>query len=85
MKISTAIAATLIFFSTHLFATPVNINSASASEIAAALKGIGQSKAEAIVAYRKEVGGFKNASDIVQVKGIGNAIYEKNKADILLK
>lgn len=85
MKIFSLIATFLIFFSGNLFATPVNINAASASEIAAALKGIGQSKAEAIVAFRTENGKFKKASDIVQVKGIGNSIYEKNKVDILLK
>jgi competence protein ComEA len=85
MKISTAIATALLFFSGNLFATPININKASASEIAAALTGVGQSKAEAIVAFRSQNGAFQNASDIVQVKGIGNAIYEKNKNDILLK
>jgi competence protein ComEA len=85
MKISTAIASTLIIFSGNIFASPVNINSAPASEIAAALTGVGQSKAEAIVAYRKQNGQFKKASDIVQVKGIGNSIFEKNKVDILLK
>jgi competence protein ComEA len=85
MKISTVIATTLLFFSGNLFATPININKASASEISAALTGVGQSKAEAIVAYRSQNGNFKKASDIVQVKGIGNAIFEKNKKDILLK
>jgi competence protein ComEA len=85
MKLSIIIAATLLIFSGNLLATPVNINAASASEIAAALTGIGQSKAEAIVAYRSQNGDFKKANDIVQVRGIGNAIYEKNKNDILLK
>lgn len=85
MKISTAIATAVLFFSTNLLATPVNINKATASEIATALTGVGLNKAEAIVAYRTQNGDFKQASDIVQVKGIGNAIYEKNKQDILLK
>jgi competence protein ComEA len=85
MKISTAIATAVLFFSGNLFAAPININKASAGEIAAALTGVGQNKAEAIVAYRSQKGDFKKASDIVQVKGIGNAIFEKNKKDILLK
>jgi competence protein ComEA len=85
MKISAVIATAVLFFSGNLFATPININKASADEIAAALTGVGQSKAEAIVAYRSQNGEFKKANDIVQVKGIGNAIYEKNKKDILLK
>lgn len=85
MKLSTIVVSSLLFFSSHIFASPVNINTASASEIAEALTGVGLSKAEAIVAYRQQKGEFKNASDIVQVKGIGQSIYEKNKKDILLK
>lgn len=85
MKLATLIASTLLIFSGNLFAAPVNINAASASEIASALTGVGPSKAEAIVAYRLQNGNFKQASDIVQVKGIGSSIYEKNKQDILLK
>jgi competence protein ComEA len=38
---------------------PVNVNSASAEEIAEALKGVGMSKAAAIVSYRSENGQFK--------------------------
>jgi competence protein ComEA len=85
MKLASLIASTLLIFSGNLFAVPVNINTASASEIASALTGVGPSKAEAIVAYRSQNGHFKQASDIVQVKGIGSSIYEKNKQDILLK
>lgn len=66
-------------------AAPVNINTASASEIAQSLTGIGQSKAEAIVEYRGSNGRFMQASDIQQVKGIGSATYQKNKHDILVE
>lgn len=83
IQLLTSVSALL--FSSLVFAAPVNINKASASEIADALSGIGQSKAEAIVAFRKKNGKFKSASDIVQVKGIGNSTYEKNKKDILIK
>ena len=78
------IAATLLL-SSYLNAAPVNINTANASEIAQSLTGVGQSKAEAIVQYRSQNGQFKKAADIVQVKGIGKATYEKNKVDILIK
>ena len=81
--LSAVLAAFL--FSTGINAAPVNINTASASDMAKSLNGVGMSKAEAIVVYRKQNGKFKNAADIVQVKGIGNATYEKNKADILIK
>lgn len=83
--IQIALATTSILFSAWVFAAPVNINKASASEMAEALRGIGMSKAEAIVAYRKKNGKFSKAGDIVQVKGIGNSTYEKNKKDILVK
>ncbi len=73
------------FFTSSVFALPVNINEASADEIADALNGVGISKAQAIVAYRKQNGPFENAVDIMQVKGIGETTYEKNRADILVK
>ncbi len=86
MKIITSIiAATAFFLSSIALAAPVNINTASATEIAEALNGIGISKAEALVAYRTANGNFASAEQIVNVKGIGQAIFEKNKADILTK
>ena len=80
----TALAAAFLF-STPVFAAPVNINTASASEIAESLQGIGQNKAQAIVEYRNNNGPFNDAVDVVQVKGIGNATYDRNKADIRVK
>jgi competence protein ComEA len=66
-------------------AAPVNINTASATEIAEALNGIGLSKAQAIVDYREAYGLFSRADEIVFVRGIGDSIYENNKVDILVK
>ena len=65
-------------------AAPVNINSASAEQIAEALSGIGMSKAQAIVDYRETYGLFGSAEDIVFVRGIGHSTYELNKGDILV-
>lgn len=61
----------------------VNINSASASEIAAALNGVGEKRAEAIVAYREANGPFKSLDDLQQVKGIGEKVLEKNAGKIV--
>jgi len=72
-------------FSSWVFASPVNINSASAEEIASSLSGIGPKKAEAIVAYRKAHGPFKSVDDLSQVKGIGSKTIAKNVQDILLE
>lgn len=54
---------------------PVNINTATAEELAK-LPGIGPKIAEEIVNYRKEHGAFKTPRDIVNVKGIGDKKYE---------
>jgi competence protein ComEA len=65
-------------------AQPVNVNSASAEEIAEALKGVGMSKAEAIVNYRGEYGQFKHIDELVNVKGIGIRTVDINREFILL-
>ncbi|EDP57025.1 helix-hairpin-helix domain-containing protein [Vibrio sp. AND4] len=62
----------------------VNVNSATAEEIATLLKGIGEKKARDIVEYRNEHGPFKTAADLTKVKGIGESTVKKNEARILL-
>lgn len=64
------------------FAEPVDINTADAEAISKSLKGVGMSKAEAIVEYRKKHGPFKNADELSLVKGIGERTVEINRADI---
>jgi len=61
----------------------ININKASEDQLME-LEGIGASKAEAIVAYRKQIGQFKTLEEMMDVKGIGTAIFEKLKAQIEL-
>ena len=48
------------------------------------LKGIGETKALAIINYRKEHGIFKSISELQNVKGIGKSIFEKIKDNIEL-
>jgi competence protein ComEA len=66
-------------------AGPVDVNSADAETISAELKGVGITKATAIVEYREEHGPFASRSDLVQVKGIGEKTIEMNADNILLK
>ena len=68
-----------------VFAGPVDINTADAATISAELKGIGLSKARAIVEYRKKHGPFKSPEDLSLVKGIGDRTVELNRADIRVK
>jgi len=63
----------------------VNINDASAAEIAETLKGIGLAKAEAIVAYRQDNGLFESVEQLQVVKGIGPATIERNRERIILE
>lgn len=63
---------------------PVNVNTASAEEISEALKGVGLSKAAAIVTYRNEHGEFKHIDELVNVKGIGVRTVDINREYILL-
>ena len=66
-------------------ADPVNVNTADAATISAELQGVGMSKAQAIVEYRKTHGPFKSFEDLTLVKGIGARTIEINRANILLK
>lgn len=63
----------------------VNINQAGADELSEALNGVGISRANAIVAFRKSNGPFKSAEDLARVKGIGSATVKKNLSRITLK
>ena len=75
----------LVLFSFNVFAEPVNINKASAQEIAASLNGIGLKKAEAIVDYRMDKGDFSSVDQLNNIKGIGEKTIAKNMKDIKLK
>ncbi len=76
-----ALIFSLLFASAHLLAA-VNINTATAEQIAEAMKGVGPSKAQAIVDYRKNHGPFKSVDELVKVKGIGLKTVEKNREQL---
>ena len=59
----------------------ININKASKEELLT-LKGIGESKADAIIEYREKEGEFKTIEDIKNVPGIGETLFEKIKENI---
>ena len=74
-----SLAATMV-----ALAGPVNVNTADAETLSAELKGVGITKAIAIVEYRKANGPFKSAEELAKVKGIGARTVELNKENILV-
>jgi competence protein ComEA len=66
-------------------ADTVNVNTASAEEIAEGLKGIGLAKAEAIISYRETNGAFMHIDELVNVKGIGIRTVDLNRGVIKLE
>ena len=74
----------ILFFSNGVFAEKININTATAEQIASAMTGIGESKAKAIVEYRSSHGNFKSIESLENVDGIGEKTVEKNKDKITL-
>ena len=54
----------------------VNLNTASSAELQL-LPGVGKVRAVAIVAMRKQRGGFKQMEDLLEVKGIGPEMLKR--------
>ena len=72
----------LTVFVVSLFAK-IDINIANMEQLHS-LKGIGHSKAVAIIEYRKQHP-FTKIEDIMKVKGIGKKLFEKIKEEIEIK
>ena len=59
----------------------VDINTAD-KETLMTLSGVGESFAQKIINYRERNGGFKTVQELTNIRGIGQALVDKNK-DIL--
>lgn len=75
-------ALLLVLFSYNILAGTVDINTADAAALDAAMQGVGPKSAAAIVAYRAKHGPFKSVDDLANVKGIGPKTVEKNRAKL---
>lgn len=61
----------------------VHLNSASKEELQK-LTGIGEKKAEQIISYREQKGGFKKIEEITEVSGIGDKTFAGFKDQLAL-
>lgn len=61
--------------------TRVNLNTATEDELMQ-LPGIGQSKAQSIIAYRSEQGGFADIAELTNIPGIKEGVFSKIKDSI---
>lgn len=61
----------------------VNLNAATPEELMT-LKGVGETRAKAIVEYRTQNGPFTKAEDIMQIPGIKEGIYSKIQDQIVV-
>ena len=84
MKSLNALFLVFLLSVSSVFAAKVNINTANFDVLAVGITGIGESKAKAIVAYRKENGKFHSIDDLAKVKGVGIKTVEKNRHNITL-
>ncbi|MEQ8954776.1 MAG: ComEA family DNA-binding protein [Gammaproteobacteria bacterium] len=62
----------------------IDINSADAESLAAALDGVGLVRAREIVAYREMFGQFRSVDELLEVEGIGPATLERNRHKIVV-
>ena len=78
----TKVLLAIISIITFSFAS-IDINHANEKELSS-LKGVGASKAKAIVQYRKKHGCFKDMNSLTLVKGLGMSIIKKNHDNLSL-
>lgn len=74
----------LLIFSFTLLYGAVNINKANSAQLQT-INGIGPTKAQEIIKYRKAHGPFKNVVELVNVKGIGPKTVEKIKSQVSVR
>lgn len=61
---------------------PINLNTADAETLQRELSGVGSVKAQAIVSYRETHGEFASVDELLEVKGIGEALLERNRGKL---
>ncbi|MBF8731376.1 MULTISPECIES: ComEA family DNA-binding protein [Pseudomonas] len=80
----TELAATKMSLATDTQPAKLDLNTADALTLQKELNGIGRAKAEAIVAYREANGPFTSVDELLEIKGIGNALLERNRDKLVV-
>ncbi|HEY7883775.1 MAG TPA: ComEA family DNA-binding protein [Cellvibrionaceae bacterium] len=62
----------------------INVNTADVVDLTQ-LKGIGEKKAEAIIAWREQNGPFESLEQLLEVRGIGQSTLAQNRERIVLQ
>ncbi|RUO27087.1 competence protein ComEA [Aliidiomarina minuta] len=65
-------------------AATVNINQASAEQLAKGLQGVGMARAKAIIELREKLGRFTDMEQLLEVRGLGIRVLENNQDRIVL-
>lgn len=56
----------------------INLNTADAETLRRGLAGIGEAKAQAIIAHRDANGAFSSVDEVLEVNGIGKTLLDRN-------
>jgi competence protein ComEA len=76
--LSTLLLVPLLVFA----AEAININTADKEALMETIKGVGEKRAEAIIAYREKNGSFKSIDELAEITGIGQSIVDKNRDNL---
>jgi competence protein ComEA len=79
-KLMSGLVAVLAMMALPVLAA-VNINTATQADLEA-VKGLGETKAKAIISYRESNGAFKSLDDLDKVKGFGKASIDKLRSEL---
>ncbi|WP_194791759.1 ComEA family DNA-binding protein [Pseudomonas sp. UFMG81] len=63
----------------------LDLNKADALTLQTTLNGIGKTKADAIVAYREQQGPFTSVDELLEIKGIGKALLDRNRDKLMVE
>lgn len=72
----TEIQSSVIMNSGRTLVYPLDLNTCTKAELMT-IKGIGEAKAQAIIAYREHIGGYTTPEELKNISGIGDVFYEK--------